>query len=442
MQTTSSAMIDDLLTVIGKHKSNFVGFYDDLKALQDAIPNPADGLQAIVIGPSEFYYHVIGNAWTKFAPVGEVHPNYVGAYDTLQDLQTAVSTPNDGDMAIVGKQKFYIYAGTQWEALIVSTSGTESAQVTKNTADITTLKSTTATNAKNYKDNKRRINQINTVLALTRATLSNLDPRPVFEYRGANLPTLPTKPQSAYFIDVYAMSQDGRINLPYFSTTPIRDGAVFFLLNSDTNNAIRIYPQGNETISGGSSSNVPPGSVFAIAKTKSGWQQLFGGFLPSSIGSLVSTLRARLADDLHTTAELEAIINSWLANPTTRANLDKIMQSLGYSKTGSGTGPDPSTVRVHFGTGDNYPTNFDNEVGEVAPHEDMIITGLNNNPRKVWVAVPQGIAPKVSGITANNGLPARWPFTKATINGGTWTIFQSPTRLADSRLDLDIIWRI
>lgn len=442
MQTTSSAMIDDLLTVIGKHKSNFVGFYDDLKALQDAIPNPADGLQAIVIGPSEFYYHVIGNAWTKFAPVGEVHPSYVGAYDTIQDLQSAISTPNDGDMAIVGKQKFYIYAGTQWEALIVSTSGTDTAQVTKNTADITTLKSTTATNAQNYKDNKRRINKINTILTLTRATLANLDPRPVYEYQGAGVPTLPNKPHSAYFIDVFAMQQDGRIDLPYFADTPIRGGTVFFLSNSDSDNSIRVYPQGGESISSASSINVPPGSVLAIAKTPTGWQRLFGGYMASSFVGLLNAIKKEIKNDLHTTAEIEAITNSWLANPTTKANLDKIILSLGYEKANGGTGPDPSTVRVHFGTGDNYPTNFDNEVGEVAPHEDMIITGLNNNPRKVWVAVPQEIATKVSGIKANDGLPARWPFTKATINGGTWTIFQSPTRLADSRIDLDIVWRI
>lgn len=435
-------MIDDLLQIIGQNQSKFVGFYDDLKSLNDAIPKPAPGMQSIVLSPSESYYHVSAGLWVKFAPVGEVHPSYIGSYDTIDDLKIAQTKPNDGDVAIVGKQKFYVYDSPDWDPLIVSSSGTESAQVTKNAADITALKSTTATNTQNYKDNKRRINQINTVLTLTRATLANLDPRPVYEYQGADVPTLPNRPHSAYFIDVFAMQQNGRIDLPYFADTPIRGGTVFFLSNSDADNSIRVYPQGGETISSASSINVPPGNVLAIAKTPTGWQRLFGGYMASSFISLLNAVKQEIKEDLHTTAEIEAIINSWLGNPTTHANLDKIMLSLGYEKANSGTGPDPSTVRVHFGTGDNYPADFTNEVGEVAPHEDMIITGLNNNPRKVWVAVPQELAIKVSGIKANEGLPARWPFSKATINGGDWTIFQSPTRLADSRIDLDILWRI
>lgn len=164
--------------------------------------------------------------------------------------------------------------------------------------------------------------------------------------------------------------------------------------------------------------------------------------MASSIGRLTSDIRNALADDLHTTNEIEALINNWLANPTTRANLDKIMTALGYEKANSGTGPDPSTVRVHFGTGANAPTDFSNEVGEVAPHEDMLITGLNNNPRKVWVAVPQSMVTKVRGISANDGLPARWSYVKENINGADWAIFQSPTELADARLNLDIVWRI
>lgn len=442
MQTTSSAMIDDLLAVIGKHKSNFVGFYDDLSELQDAQQTPPDDLQAIVLLPSEYYYHAAGGKWLKFAPVGEVHPSYVGAYDTIQDLQAARLKPGDGDVAIIAKKQFYIYAAGQWEALIKSSSGTESAQVTKNAADIVNLNKKIGENSNLIRINRETTLKINVIVATIRQLLSNLDPRPVFEYRGADLPTLPNRPQSAYFLDVYAMSQNGRFDLPYFADTPIRGGAVFYLSNNDADNSIRVYPQGGETISGSSNINVPPGNVFAIAKTQSGWQLLFNGYMPPAIGNLMSRIRQEIADDLHTTAEIEAIINSWLANPTTQANLDKIMTALGYEKTGSSTGPDPSTVRVHFGTGDDYPTDFTNEVGEVAPHEDMIITGLNNNPRKVWVAVPQELAIKVSGIKANEGLPARWPFSKATINGGEWTIFQSPTRLADSRIDLDIVWRI
>lgn len=442
MQTTSSAMIDDLLAVIGKHKSNFVGFYDDISELQDAQPTPPEGLQAIVLIPSEFYYHATGGSWVKFAPVGEVHPSYIGAYDTLQDLQTAHPSPSDGDVAIIGKRRFYIYASGSWDALITSSSGTESAQVTKNAADISKLKTDTKKAGTQSKTNHDEILKLRTVLALTRATLQNIDPRPIFEYRGATIPTLPNKPQSAYFIDVYAMQQNGRIDLPYFPDAPVRAGTVFFLSNSDSNNTIRIYGQNSETISGATSLTLPPGNVIAIAKTPTGWQTLFNAYMPPARSNLLSDLRNLMADDLHTTPEIEAIINNWLANPTTKANLDTIMQQLGYTKTGSGTGPHPSTVRVHYGASDSYPTDFTGETGEVAPHEEMTITGLDGTPSKVWIAVPQTMATKVAGISANGGLPARWAFSKIDVNGVTWTVYQSPTQLADSSLDLRIIWRI
>lgn len=144
MQTTTSEMIADLSAVLNQKTSKFIGFYDQLTDLQDASATPADGLQAIVINPSEFYYHAIGGSWVRFAPVGEVHPTYVGAYDNTADLNTAYPNPSDGDISIIGKSHFYIYDSGRWDQLITPASGTETAQVTKNTADITALKSTVA----------------------------------------------------------------------------------------------------------------------------------------------------------------------------------------------------------------------------------------------------------------------------------------------------------
>ncbi|MES1923393.1 hypothetical protein MHBO_004959, partial [Bonamia ostreae] len=87
-----------------------------------------------------------------------------------------------------------------------------------------------------------------------------------------------------------------------------------------------------------------------------------------------------------------------------------------YQKTGSGPSVHPSAVKVHIGTGDDYPADFTSETGEFSPHQDMTITGLNLAPKKVWVAVPNSMKSKVAGISANDGLPAQWASQRATIN--------------------------
>lgn len=421
MQTTSSAMIDDLLAVINKGQSKFIGFYDTLTDLNDAISAPTDGLQAIVINPSEFYYHATGGAWAKFAPVGEVHPSYVGAYATIQDLQSAQSAPNDGDIAIVGKQKFYIYASGSWDALIVSTSGTDTAQVTKNTADIAT---------------------INAAIADSIGKLKKLEFHDVFQYRGKTLPTLPDWPARGYFINVYALSKNEVFALPEMvGTEKIRKGAIFYLNNEDSNNSIRLTTKSG-SISGASSVNVPFGNLAILSKTDDGWQMLLDGYLPISQARLISTLKSSLAGELHTAQEELEIINNWLANPTTHANLDKIMTNLGYEKTGSKVGPDPSSIKVHIGTGESYPADFSQESGEYSPHETMLIEDLDLDPKKVWIAVPTSIQTKVTGISANEGLPARWSSTRITVNGEFWTVFLSPSKLADSQISFTLKWRI
>ncbi|AUR85102.1 hypothetical protein NVP1068O_12 [Vibrio phage 1.068.O._10N.261.51.F8] len=95
----------------------FAGIYDDIQALNDAVPKPSEHMQAIVIQPSEYYYHVVGSSWQQLAPVGSFHPKYLGAYDTVIDLRVAEPTPDDDSLAIVGttSKTFYVYESGKWD---------------------------------------------------------------------------------------------------------------------------------------------------------------------------------------------------------------------------------------------------------------------------------------------------------------------------------------
>lgn len=448
MQTTSAAMIDDLLKVISEYQSKFVGIYETLQDLKDAVGTPSPAMQAIVIEPSEFYYHVTGGKWTQFAPVGKIHPGYIGSYDNLPDLKSASPTPKDGDLAILGKNSFYVADGGAWLPVIIGAGKADNsktiqntADIAKNTADIGKIENRATLARTQSQKNQNNIAKMKTILTLTRATMSKLDPRPIFEFYASGMPKLPDAPQSAYFIDIYAITKTETLTLPYFPSSPVRDGAIFFLNNRDTDNQIRIAsPDG--LISGAGTVGVPPGNIIALAKTPSGWQNLFSGYMADSVGRLMSDVNLRLADRLHTNDEILAMIDGWLANPNTQAKIDKMLTTLGYQKTGSQPAVLPSDVRVHIGAADDYPDDFTGETGEFEPHQDMTISGLDADPKKVWVAVPNSLSTKVTGISANDGLPARWSSTRKTINGAAWKIFLSPTEIADSTLKIDIMWRI
>lgn len=98
---------------------HFSGIYDDLQALEDAIPKPTENMQAIVISPSEKYYHGVGGSWVALAPVGAMHPTYLGAYDKVEDLELANPTPPSDSLAIVGTsaKSFYFWDGAKWDQL-------------------------------------------------------------------------------------------------------------------------------------------------------------------------------------------------------------------------------------------------------------------------------------------------------------------------------------
>ncbi|MGL5525351.1 MAG: hypothetical protein ACRDCY_16475 [Aeromonas veronii] len=116
-QATKQTTLSTISTAsIGNH---FVGIYQDLPSLQDAVKHPDNNYQAIVISPSEKYFHSVGGQWMELAPVGAIHPTYIGAYDTVQDLQAASPSAADQSVAIIGTQAraFYIKLQGIWNAI-------------------------------------------------------------------------------------------------------------------------------------------------------------------------------------------------------------------------------------------------------------------------------------------------------------------------------------
>lgn len=130
-------------TVPSPFPYTFAGIYDTVKDLQDAIQNPSSNTQAIVINPSEDYYHVVNGKWAVFAPVGSVHPTYVGAYDTVQDLGVALPNALLGSLAIVGTaaKVFYSKESQGW----IEIKGTDSVSISNRVAALETGSSTTNT---------------------------------------------------------------------------------------------------------------------------------------------------------------------------------------------------------------------------------------------------------------------------------------------------------
>lgn len=106
--------------VVGMH---FVGIYQTLGALETAFQTPAANMQAIVIDPSEKYYHAVGGSWIELAPVATFHNGYVGVFDSLVLLRQAVPAPNANDVAIVGttNKSFYYYDGTLSKWTLINT---------------------------------------------------------------------------------------------------------------------------------------------------------------------------------------------------------------------------------------------------------------------------------------------------------------------------------
>lgn len=97
----------------------FLGIYHDLASLQAAVRNPKDNYQAIILSPDEEYYHVVAGQWVELAPVVNVHPSYIGAFDTEAALNSAGGSAQNGSLAIVGTDDhaFYVKKAGAWTAI-------------------------------------------------------------------------------------------------------------------------------------------------------------------------------------------------------------------------------------------------------------------------------------------------------------------------------------
>lgn len=263
----------------------------------------------------------------------------------------------------------------------------------------------------------------------------------IFSYRGTTGPSsYPSDPKNAYFLNIHNSPGLDRISMPDMN---LNDGAVYFVNNENSQNQIILSPRAGESIDKAKSLTINAQQFVMLVKNGSEWVKSATGYIPSSLDDLVNRVAAdpKVADGLHTKQQILDILNNWLATPSTRSVIDKIMYQLGYRK-GSVTPTPLSSDQIYAGTGDDFPTRFDKALGPYPTHQTVTINHLDQNPKKVWIAVPRGLASKVSGIVANNGLPAAWNSKNATINGKDWTIFLSPTALADETINFEIRWSV
>lgn len=176
-----------------------------------------------------------------------------------------------------------------------------------------------------------------------------------------------------------------------------------------------------------------------LIKNGSNWEVVAHGYIPDNLNDLTHRVVSTITDQLHTNADINQMINNWIANPANHAVLDKILESMGYQHSG---GTRPVAVTIHIGTGQDYPVNFDSESGEYTSDQKLMINNLDKSPAKVWIAVPMAKAQNVSGISANGGLYAQWDSKQVSIDGTDWQVFISPTQLADQHITFNIKWSL
>ncbi|EGR3070287.1 hypothetical protein DMW20_12055 [Vibrio parahaemolyticus] len=480
IQTKLSAVAAKVAAI----KVNFAGIFQTVQNLKDAIGQPSPEQQAIVLQPSESYYHVVGGKWVELAPVGSIHPGYIGAYDTISDLNIAVPSPKDDSLAIIGGADFYYYTGGKWVPLSHDDVNALNARVTKNEGDIKAIKANdgqaithvsmsgnviTFTHADGAKHAVQlpqphsapspsvpksiidQINDLETKMASTgtdvtalKQSLGELKHRvdelqSVFSYRGATSPQYPTDPKGAYFLNLSgSVGQTLAVSMPDQS---LPDGTTFFVNNENAATQVTVTPKSGESVEQATSIAVPAKSVLLLVKNGTNWIRNYAGYIPSSLQDLINRVANQLTPELHTQDQIVKMINNWLANPTTKGKLDEIMKGLGYEKK-TQPQPHPSAIQVYVGKSDDYPTSFARENGPYAPHQNLVAQGMDVTPSKVWIAVPESSATKVTGIVANGGLPARWDSQTKTINGKQWRIWLSPYQFHAQHIDFTLNWSI
>lgn len=392
--------------------SNYVG-------LMDIIHN-YDGNNGDVIR----YYSAYGMYYlTKYT--GGWANAWVGEMDNLDGKAIT-------HVALSGNQLTFTHADGAKHAITLPQSGSPGSP-TGLQAEITKAENDLKAQGADLAQIKSQIGEIN-------HNIQNLTG--IYSFRGLNAPTnYPTEPKNAYFINLH--NSPGPVALPMPNLAhPLNDGTVFFVNNENTQQRITVTPPTGDGIDNAKTLAIEPMQFVMLVRHGNNWIKSASGYIPSSLDDVEHRVAASLAGELHTNQQITDMINNWFANPATQGKLDQILQHLGYSKTGAGPVPHPSSVRVYYGAAAGYPTDFSGETAEVATHQAMIINHLDQNPQKVWIAVPKSLGSKVSGISANNGLAAEWQSKDITVSGEQWTVFLSPTSLADDHISFSIKWSV
>lgn len=262
----------------------------------------------------------------------------------------------------------------------------------------------------------------------------------IYSYRGLTAPDdFPANPKSAYFLNLHNSPGTQTIQIPATATAMV-DGTVFFINNENTTQQLIVRPKTGDAIDNATSITVQPQQFLMLAKHGKNWVKSAVGYLPTGFNDLVNRVAQSLASQLHTSAQITEMLNNWLANPSTQASLDKILKKLGYEKTGPSS--NPADIVAHVGSGADYPTSFSGEYGTYKPHQDIMITGLDQNPAKVWIAIPDSVGHDITGIKIDNGLAATWANKVVSIDGKDWNIFISPLVMHEAHLTLTPVWSI
>lgn len=161
----------------------------------------------------------------------------------------------------------------------------------------------------------------------------------VFNYRGTSIPTFPSDPKSAYFINFYgSQNKSENLPLPAPSGGALKPGAIVYVANEDINTNIRVSST-TGSIDGASALNVPPGNFLLVAKKPGGWQNLASGFIPSSMKRIELDIKSKLLKDPN---ELTSLAS----------DLSSALEKLGFVKGSAGGGgvtlinPDGSRHKV------------------------------------------------------------------------------------------------
>lgn len=256
----------------------------------------------------------------------------------------------------------------------------------------------------------------------------------VYTYKGNSVPASIPDGKEAYFVNVFKPSQGDDITLPSGNN----NGEVFSLNNQGAE-MITLRAGSGESVENATHIDVPPQSFLLLVKDGNNWHRVYAGYIPTGLDDLTNRIASSLKDQLHTKTQITDMINQWLANPATHSEIDQILTSLGYEKKAQPT-PNPGDVRVYIGKGDDYPAALAG--GGYSPHQDLVVQGMDSQPSKVWIAVPESISSKVTGIIADGGLAAVWDNQVKTIDGKQWRVYLSPYQFHSQHIDFTLKWKI